>query len=126
MFVELADAIEAVDPPSDNASLAEVLRLRDRLDAKLAVGVAAFDAAGSWELDDSSSAVAWLRQRGMPAAAASALARTARCVRNAPAVGAAWVDGSLGGGQVQAIAANVSDPVFPLFAEHHAELVPAL
>ena len=126
MFPLLAEAIEALAPPSDNASLSEVLGLRDRLDAKVAVGVADFDAAGLWDFDHASSATAWLRQQGMGASAAAMLVRTGRCVRNAPAVAQAWLDGRLSGGQVQAVVANVSDRVAPLFAEHHAELVAAL
>ena len=126
MFPLLAEAIEALEPPSDDASLAEVLRLRDRLEAKISVGVAAFDAAGRWDLDYASSTTAWLCQQGMSANTAAMLVRSARCVRNAPVIGAAWLDGTLSGGQVQAIAANVSDRVAALFAEHQTELVSAL
>ena len=37
---------------------------------------------------------------------------------------AAWLDGGLSGGQVQAIVANLSDRTVDLFAEHEAELIP--
>ena len=126
MFPLLAEAIAALDPPSDNTSLAEILALRDRLEAKIALGVAAFDASGLWELDASSSATAWLRQAGMTSGAAAALVRTGRCVASAPTAAAAWLAGDLSSGQVQAIVANVSERVAALFAEHEAEVVPAL
>ena len=54
------------------------------------------------------------------------LVRTGRCLRNAPAVASAWLDGRLASGQVQAIVVNVSDRASALFAEHHGELVPSL
>ena len=126
MFPLLTEAIEALDPPSDNASLVAMVALRDRLDAKVAQGVAEFDAAGLWELDHASSTTAWLRQQGMGAGAAAMLVRTARCVRTAPAVADAWLTGELTSGQVQAIVVNVSDRTAPLFAEHAAGVVPAL
>ena len=126
MFPLLTEAIEALDPPSDNASLAEVLRLRDQLDAKLALGVGEFDAAGLWDLDHASSATAWLRQHGLGGSAAGMLVRIGRCIRNAPAVADAWLGGGLTSGQVQAIVVNVSDRAAPLFAEHAAAVVPSL
>ncbi|HUP86230.1 MAG TPA: DUF222 domain-containing protein, partial [Acidimicrobiales bacterium] len=126
MFEALVGAIEAMEPPSHNATLVEALRLRERFEARLAIGVGAFDTSGLWELDHASSAVAWLRQQGLTAGAAVALVRAGRCVANAPLLGDAWLDGRLCGGQVQAVVANVSERHSELFAEHHAELVPTL
>ncbi len=123
----LAEAIEELDPPADLASLTEVLRLRDVFEAKLALGVAAFDRAGLCEFDHASSAVAWLRQiGGMSGAAASSLVKTGRRAADVPALAAAWLEGRLSGGQVQAIVANVSDRHVELFAEHAPDLVDML
>ncbi len=127
MFPSLAAAIEELDPPVDGSSLGELLRLRDRLDAKIAIGVGQFDRDGSWALDDASSATAWLRQHaGLSGPAAASLTRTGKVVLGAPVLAAAWLDGSVSGGQVQAVVANVNDRVAGLFAEHEGEMVPRL
>ena len=108
-------------------ALVRALAVMDRLAAKVSEAVGAFDAAGLWELDASTSMVAWLRTHGgLSAASASSLARTARKLRSLPVVAGAWLDGSLSGGQVQAVTANVHDAAVELFAEHEAEVVPAL
>ncbi len=44
----------------------------------------------------------------------------------APTLSAAWLEGAVSGGQVQAIVAHLNDDVAPLFAEHEPELVPVL
>ena len=51
MFEGLAGEIEALSVPVDGASIAAAVALRDRLDAKIADAVAAFDAASLWDLD---------------------------------------------------------------------------
>lgn len=122
----LADAIEGLELPADRESIAEVLRLRDRLEAKLALGVAAFEKAGGHELDHATSAVAWLRTHGLSVAAAGSLLRSGRRALEVPELGEAWVDGRLGSGHVQAIVANVSERTAALFAEHAAALLPSL
>lgn len=105
----------------------ETLARIDRLSARVAAAVAEFDARGEWELDGATSAVAWLRDRArMPASAAKALVRTAGRLRSLPVTQAAWVDGSLSGGQVQAVVANLSDRTASLFAEHEGAVVPSL
>jgi len=127
MFPSLAAAIDELDPPVDGYSLGEVLRLRDCLDAKVAVGVGQFDRDGLWALDDASSATAWLRQHaGLSGSAAASLARTGKVVLGAPVLAAPWLDGAVSGGQVQAVVANVNDRVAGLFADHETDLVPRL
>ncbi len=61
MLDDLAEAIETLDIPVDGAALVQVLALRDRLDARIAETVGAFDAAGPWDLDAATSMTAWLR-----------------------------------------------------------------
>ena len=43
-----------------------------------------------------------------------------------PDVAAAWQDGTLSSGHIDAIVANVDRRAIGLFAEHQAELVPVL
>jgi hypothetical protein len=120
-------AVEAFEPPVDLPSLADALRARDRFEAKLALGVAAIDRAGLWELDHATSAVAWLRQvGGLTTGAAMGLVQAGRRAAQVPALASAWLDGSLSGGQVQAIVANVSERTAGLFAEMADDLLATL
>ena len=73
--------------------LANALRLRDQFEAKLALGIAAFDRAGLWELDDATSAVAWLRTHGVSPGDAIGLVKAGRRAADVPALADAWVDG---------------------------------
>ncbi|MDQ3757579.1 MAG: HNH endonuclease [Actinomycetota bacterium] len=127
MLERLAAAIEEADFPADGQGLLEAYRLLDRFAAKLSQAVGEFDASGEWGLDGAASAVAWLRHRAglVPKAAASAVG-TARRLRELPVTAAAWRDGSLSGGQVQAVVANVDDRTAPQFAAQEADLVPML
>jgi hypothetical protein len=52
--------------------------------------------------------------------------KTARRLRELPVTAAAYRDGVLGVGHVQAIVANLKDRTTTLFADHEAELVPEL
>jgi hypothetical protein len=54
------------------------------------------------------------------------LTRTARRLRRLPVTAAAWAEGGLTAGQVQAVVANVDDARVELFAGHEAGVVPAL
>lgn len=124
---ELAEAVEEVQIPVCGDDIAEVISLMDRLSAKVTEAVGAFDKAGIWEIEGASSMTAWLRHRArMSGGAASTMTRTARRLGELPVTAAAWLDGSLSSGQVQAVVANVGDTTIEMFAEHEAEVVPAL
>ena len=70
---------------------------------------------------------AWLRHEArMSRRDASRCARTARRLRDLPMTAGAYRDGSLSGGQLQAIMANLNDRTAPLFADAESELVPLL
>src|SRR4029077_20382899 len=89
--------------------------------------IGAFDAAALWELDSAVSMTAWLRAHAdLTGPAAACLARPARKLRSLPVTAAAWREGSLSGGQIQAVTANVNEAAVALFAEHQAEVIPAL
>jgi hypothetical protein len=128
MFDSLADAIDTMDVPVDGDALAAVLGLRDRFEARLVEAVCAFDDANEWDrAEGCASLAAWLRSRGrMTAADASRLARTARRLRSLPTLRAAWVSGSVSGGHVATVVANLSDRTAPLFAEQEDDIVPLL
>ena len=108
-------------------AILEKLELIDRLSAEVAVMMGEFDAAGGWEVEGATSAVAWLRDRaGMTGSAAKSLVRTAQRLRSLPVTRDAWLDGSLSGGQVTAIVANVDTKRVELFAQHESAVVPTL
>jgi Domain of unknown function (DUF222) len=123
----LADAIDQLDLPVDGAVLAEAFALADRLNAKLVAAVGQHDAAELWRDDGATSMTAWLRhgtrQSGRQAATC---AKTARRLRGLPVTAAAYREGVLSGGQIQAIVVNVKDRTVGLFANHEAALVPEL
>jgi Domain of unknown function (DUF222)/HNH endonuclease len=129
MFEQLRDAIDELDIPVDCAALAAVVELWDRLDARIsdADAVAACDRAGLWELDGATSMTAWLADRaGMARPRAAATVARARKLTHLPVTAAAWRDGALSSGQVEAIAANLDPDTIDLFADREAVMVPAL
>ncbi len=123
----LAGAIDDLDLPVDPTVLTEAFALADRLNAKLLAAIGGHDAAEVWRNDGATSMTAWLRhhtrQSGRQAARCTT---TARRLRQLPVTTAAYRDGVLSGGQVQAIIVNLKDRSVGLFAEHEAELVPDL
>ncbi len=128
MFPVLADAIDTLDVPVDGDALAEVLSLRDRFEARICDAVCAFDDTNEWDRAEGCASLAsWLRIRGrMTAGDAARLARTARRLRHLPALRAAWLEGTVSGGHVAVVVANLSDRTAPLFAAQEDDLVPVL
>jgi hypothetical protein len=127
MFVALADAVDGLDPVDDGASVAALVGLDDRLHAKVLASVAAFDAAGGWALDGAGSLSSWLKHHtDRSPGLAVGLARTARTLAELPETAAAYSDGRLSRGQLEAITANLSAKTVEHFAEHEAELLPVL
>jgi hypothetical protein len=123
----LADAVDDLDLPVDNAVLTEAFALADRLNAKLLAAVGEHDVAELWRDDGATSMTAWLRHHARRTGRdAAACTKTARRLRELTVTAAAYRDGVLSGGQVQAIIMNLKDRTVGLFAEHEAELVPEL
>ena len=80
-----------------------------------------------WRNDGATSMTAWLRHHARRSGRQAArCARTARRLRGLPVVAAAYRDGVLSSGQVQAIVVNLKDRTVGLFAHHEAALVPEL
>jgi Domain of unknown function (DUF222) len=127
VFEQLGTAVETLDIPLDGDALATVIALRDRLEARISDTIAAYDAAGLWELDGATSMTGWLADRGgMAHPRAAASAARARKLARLSVTPRAWRDGVLSSGQVEAIAANLDAPTLELFAAHEAAVVPAL
>jgi uncharacterized protein DUF222/HNH endonuclease len=124
----LAEAIDGLDVALDGDGLASVLALRDRLEAKICAAVGAFDDTNEWDrVDGCASLAGWLRVVGrMTAGDAARLAKTARRLRGLPRLRAAWLSGTVSGGHVACVVANLSDRTAPLFAAQEDDLVPVL
>src|SRR5262245_65065252 len=127
VFEQLGEAIEGLDIPVDGAALAEVVALRDRLDARISDAVAHCDRVGLWELDGATSMTAWLAlHTRMSRPRAAATSARARKLAQLPVTAGAWRDGTLSTGQVDAIAANLDADTVALFADHEQVMVPTL
>ena len=127
MFDGLAREVDTLDIPLDGSALAEVAAVIDRLQARFSAAVGEFDALGMWELDGEGSMRGWLKARAeLGHAAAVRTVHTASRMRRLPVTAAAWRDGSLSSGQVDAVVRIVKDHHVNLFAEHEPEVVPAL
>ncbi|HEX7276358.1 MAG TPA: DUF222 domain-containing protein, partial [Acidimicrobiales bacterium] len=127
MFEGLASEIRELDIPVDGAALVQVLALRDRLDAVIAEAVGEFDSVGLWDVDGSTSMVAWLKSNAsMTSKSAGWLVAMARRLRKLPVCSAALLEGRLAGGQVETILAHLNDSTVEAFAVVEAELVPYL
>lgn len=113
--------------PVDGDALAEVIALRDRLDAQISEALGEFDAAELFELDGAVSTISWLRSRaGQSNRAATRIATTAKRLRRCPVTRGTWRDGSLSGGQIDAVVANLTPRRTPLWEDHEARVVPLL
>lgn len=127
MFEALGKAIEELRIPVDSAALVEAFAWRDRLESRLLVAVGEFDAAGCWDVDGDTSMAAWLRhQAGRDQATAARLPVRARKLASLAGARQAFLDGSLSGGQVDVILANLPMRHVDRFADHEAELLPLL
>lgn len=124
MLADLAAAMEDLDIPSDSESLQQASA---RLDARIAVATGVFEANGIWAGDASVSFVAWLRAHArMTRRSAQRLRTLAVRLRSLPVCAHAYADGSLSGGQVEAIVARLDNDNVEIFAAQEAELVPYL
>jgi len=95
VFEDLAAAIEDLDIPLDAESLAAVVALRDRLDARIAEAVGSFEGHGWWGFDGSASMTAWLRSHGrMTARAAQRLRCVGHRLRSLPVCARAYANGT--------------------------------
>jgi hypothetical protein len=123
----LAAAIDRLDLPVDGPVLAEAFALADRLNGKLLAAVGQHDRAEVWRNDGATSMTAWLRHHtGRSGRDAARCTRTARRLLALPVTAAAYADGVLSGGQIQAIVTNLTGRTVDLFARHESALIPEL
>jgi hypothetical protein len=123
----LGEAIESLEIGFDSAELAQAHRLLDRLAARVCVADGDFDAGEGWDLDAATSMTAWLQSfAGLTPGDAAHAVRVAKRLGSLPVTRAAYLDGTLSGGQVKAIVACVADKTSERFADQEAELVPLL
>ena len=123
----LVPVLEELDIPLGGDALAEGLALSDRLEAKVSDAVAAFDAADGFTADGALTTASWLRHFARRSAReATRRVAVARRMRPLPCTRAAWSDGTLSSGQIQAVVANVSDATAAHFAAQEESLVPVL
>jgi Ser/Thr protein kinase RdoA (MazF antagonist) len=119
----LASAVEGLPADAANDEVCAVFAVYDRLTAWLSDAVDGVDPAA----DGAITLPQWLRvQARRSQRDAATLTRRSARVAGCPAVAAAWRDGRLATGQVDAVVATVTDPTAALFAEHAAALVPTL
>ena len=117
--------LEAEEALPDDLTSDEVLALfavQDRLTARLSAALERVDPAAEGAV----TMAHWLRTRaGRSTTEAAALVRRAARLGQCPDVAAAWLDGRLATGQVDAVVAHISDRTQPIFTEHEPTLVPA-
>jgi hypothetical protein len=124
---QLREMITALDIPVSGEALVTSFELIDLLTSRVLEAAGAFDASEGWRAEGATSAVAWLRNETRQSRReASRCVKTARRLRDLPVTAGAYREGSLSGGQVQAIVANLNDEITPLFAEAEGEIVPVL
>jgi hypothetical protein len=127
MFSGLRESIETLQIPPCGAAVTEVAQLYSALGARLTIALGEIDRSGEWELDGSASMTAWVRTHlGWTNQQANRVLKVARRLRTSPVTAEAWLAGGLSDGQVEVIAANVTERRSRLWAEHEGELVPLL
>jgi hypothetical protein len=108
-------------------AVVRVLGIAERLVALAHEAIGDLDADEAWRDEGATSMTAWLRQGARQSQRdANRCAKTARRLRDLPVTAAAYRDGVLSAGQVQAIVANLNDKTTPLFADAEEEMVPFL
>lgn len=124
---ELRTLIEDVDIPVSPRGLQEAIALRDRLEARIAVAVGAFDAHHLGDEDCGLNTPSWLRHKvRLDHRSAGRLTAVGRRLHRFPLLRQAALAGHVSGGQLQIVAACVPERHFERFAEHEAVVVAAL
>ena len=125
--VAIAELVERLDIPLDRGEIQAAFAVRDRLDARIAVAVAEYEAAGLHQVDGAISMNGWLRsETGRDAKSAAKVTWTGRKLRALPVLRAAVLDGVVSGGQLDVIVANIPVRHLERFADQEAGLIPML
>jgi hypothetical protein len=119
---KLARAVEALPDDLGGDEVVALFAVADCLTARLCAALDRVDPAA----DGAVTLGSWLRNRaGRSGSEAASLVRRITRLRHCPEVAAAWIDGCLSTGQVDAVVAHVSDRTQPIFTEQETALVPA-
>lgn len=123
----LSEAVDALVLSGDPDELVDVLALRDRLNAKLAIAAGECRANQLYRLAGYGSLSAMLRARAqMVGRDAAELTRLGKKLREQKIVADAWLDSALSEGQVKAVCAIVKARHSERFAENEAAIVDTL
>lgn len=123
----LAGLVDQLELHADGDELRTAFAVRDRLDARIAVAVAAFEDAGRYEDDGAVSIHGWLRgQTRRDATTAAKTTVTGRKLARLPVLRAAVLDAAISGGQLDIVLAHLPTRHLDRFAAHEADLVPKL
>jgi hypothetical protein len=119
----LISAIEALPHDLTNGEVVALFGAYDRLAARLTAAMDRIDPTA----DGAITLPQWLRScaRRSGAEAAAVVKRSTR-LRSCPVAAAAWSDGVLATGQIDAVVAHVADRTAPIFTDHEPDLVPHL
>ncbi|MGE0305912.1 MAG: DUF222 domain-containing protein [Acidimicrobiia bacterium] len=98
----------------------------DKLRSRLTVATGTFDAEGRYAIAGAVSMGTYLSAHSPLGRESTSVATLARKLRSMPTTQAAWLDGSLTGGQVRIISDHVRADRVGLFADHEDGIVPAL
>jgi hypothetical protein len=124
-LADLAQLVDELDIRADGDEIRSAVRVRDRLDARIAAAVGEFEAAELYDLDGDLTMQTWLRHHtGASPATASRMTARGRKLRSLPVLSAAFLDGQLSGGQIDVIVTTLPKRHLARFAEHEAELLP--
>jgi hypothetical protein len=121
------DEVIELDVPADGGAITAFFARIDRQLALAAGAVGQFAADGGPQREGAVTLTSWLMHRlGLTRTAAAQLAARATKLGRLPVLRAAYESGSVGTGAVDAILAHVPNRHLDRFAQHEAELVPAL
>ncbi|MGH9148810.1 MAG: DUF222 domain-containing protein [Acidimicrobiales bacterium] len=127
MLDVLEGVVDELDVVPCGSEVVRLLGLLSRLEARAVAAVGAFDRSEEWRADGATSAASWLRHRArLSHKQAARLVGHATTLSLLAVTSGAWESGELSSGQVDAVVANVAQRHVGLFAEHEAEVVPAL
>ena len=123
----IAELVEDLDIALERREIQAAFAARDQLDARLALAVADYEAAGLHEVDGAVSINGWLRaETGRDPKTAAKVTWTGRKLRALPVLREAVLDGAITGGQLEVIVANLPVRHVERFADQEPGLVPLL
>jgi hypothetical protein len=119
----LARAIDEV-VIADGESIVEARRQLERLEAKVAIALARYDASGEWATTGAKTCATWLAWRTrLPLADARHRVRLGRDLRHMPATEQAWLAGEISGRHVAKLASANTPVTAEVFARDEHVLV---